>query len=236
MICQVFRFQNTIPEIERTLQLNSKFLFCVFLFFFTSIYISHSQQVAILKYEGGGDWYANPTAVPNLIKFCNENINTKIDAKPHTVVSASSEIFQYPIVFMTGHGNINFTENAAQNLRNYLISGGFLHISDNYGLDKYLRKEIKKVFPELDFQEVSLDHPIYHQKFDFNTLPKIHEHNSRPPQGLGIFHEGRLVCFYDFESDLSDGWEDEIVHHDPEEIRLKALEMGANIIEYAFKN
>lgn len=196
----------------------------------------HAQEVAILKYEGGGDWYANPTAVPNLIKFCNQNIHTNIAIKPKTVTPLSQEIYNYPIVFLTGHGHINFNTDAAENLRSYLISGGFLHISDNYGLDTYIRKEMKKVFPQLEFQEIPTNHPIYHQFYNFNTLPKIHEHNNKPPQGFGLFYKGRLVCFYDYESDLSDGWEDPSIHNDPDEVRLKALKMGANIVSYAFKN
>lgn len=195
-----------------------------------------SQQLAILKYQGGGDWYANPTALPNLIRFCNENIYTNIDDKPSTVEPSSNEIYNYPIVFLTGHGNVFFSEEASNNLRNYLISGGFLHISDNYGLDKYIRSAIKKVFPDLEFQEIPYDHPIYHQKFNFSTLPKIHEHNNKPSQGFGLFYKGRLVCYYDYESDLSDGWENEAVHNDPYEVRIKALKMGANIISYAFTN
>jgi len=215
--------------------MNNKYPFFALLLF---INISHnfSQQVAILKYEGGGDWYANPTALPNLITFCNENINTKLDTKPQTVSSDSKEIFNYPIVFMTGHGNVFFSDQAIQNLRNYLLSGGFLHISDNYGMDSYVRQEMKKVFPETDFQEIPFNHPIYNQKYNFTALPKIHEHDNKPPQGFGLFFEGRLLCFYDYESDLSDGWENREVHNDPEEIRIKALQMGSNIVEYAFKN
>ena len=208
----------------------------LFVFFLSSTNFIHAQQVAILKYEGGGDWYANPTALPNLIAFSNKNINTKIDEKPQTVKTTSNEIYNYPIIFMTGHGNIFFSDDAIQNLRNYLISGGFLHISDNYGLDKYLRKEMKKVFPELNFQEIPYNHAIYHQKYNFNILPKIHEHNNKSAQGFGLFYEGRLICFYDYESDLSDGWENENVHQDPYKIRLKALQMGANIISFAFSN
>lgn len=195
-----------------------------------------AQKVAILKYDGGGDWYANPTAVPNLIEFCNKNINTVIDEKPATVTTGSTDIFNHPIVFMTGHGNVFFSDNDVDNLRNYLISGGFLHISDNYGLDKYIRKEIKKVFPELEFQEIPYSHPIYNQTYKFDRLPKIHEHEGNAPRGFGLFYEGRLVCFYDYESDLSDGWEDQEIHNNPQNLREKALKMGANIIEYAFKN
>lgn len=197
---------------------------------------ANAQEVGILKYDGGGDWYANPTAVPNLIRFCNENINTKIAEKPKNVETSSSDIFDFPIVFMTGHGNVFFSDQASENLRNYLISGGFLHISDNYGLNTFIRKEMKKVFPDLEFKEIPYDHPIYHQSYNFSNLPKIHEHDAKTAQGFGLFFEGRLVCFYDYESDLSDGWEDEIVHNNPPETRLMALQMGSNIIAYAFKN
>jgi hypothetical protein len=202
-----------------------------------SFHTISSQQIAVLKYNGGGDWYANPTALPNLIKFCNSSVKTSIKENPETVAANSSDLYNYPIIFMTGHGNVFFTEDDAENLRNYLISGGFLHISDNYGLDKFIRREIKKIFPTLDFQEIPYNHPIFHQTFNFeNGVPKIHEHDNKTPQGFGLFYEGRLVCFYDYEADLSDGWEDEEIHNDPYEIRLKALKMGANIIEYTFKN
>lgn len=219
--------------------LNFRLKFGVFsLFFFLfSLYTMQGQQIAVLKYNGGGDWYANPTALPNLIKFCNKNINTSIKENPETVETNNIAIFNYPIVFMTGHGNVSFSDDDIENLKNYLISGGFLHISDNYGLDIYVRREMKKVFPMLDFQEIPYNHPIYRQTFNFeNGCPKIHEHDNKSPQGLGLFYEGRLVCFYDYESDLSDGWEDEEVHEDPFDIREKALKMGANIMEYAFKN
>jgi hypothetical protein len=197
----------------------------------------NSQQIAILKYNGGGDWYANPTALPNLIEFSNNAINTNIKPYPETVEANSIDVFNYPIIFMTGHGNVIFSEDAVDNIRTYLISGGFLHISDNYGLDKFIRREFKKIFPTLDFQEIPFNHPIFHQTFDFEEgVPKIHEHDNKPPQGFGLFYEGRLVCFYDYEADLSDGWEDEEMHNDPYEIREKALQMGSNIIEYAFKN
>lgn len=194
----------------------------------------YGQEVAVLKYQGGGDWYANPTAVPNLIAFCNQRIGTRISERPKVVDATSSDLNQYPIIFMTGHGHVYFSQATADNLRSYLLSGGFIHISDNYGLDDFIRKEMKKVFPELEFQEIPYDHEIYHQSFNFSTLPKIHEHDGGPAQGFGIFYEGRLVCFYDYQSDLNDGWEDASVHNNPEEVRLQALKMGSNIIEYAF--
>jgi len=197
----------------------------------------NAQDVAILKYNGGGDWYSNPTAVPNLVAFANTTIQTNISKNPQAVAIGSEAVFNFPLLFMTGHGNILLSDAEAENLRNYLISGGFLHISDNYGFDKFIRKEIKKVFPMLEFKEIPSNHPIYNQTFKFpNGIPKIHEHDKKPPQGFGIFHEGRLVIFYDYETDLSDGWEDEIIHNNPKSVREKALKMGANIIEYAFKN
>ena len=210
--------------------------FIIILFFSISFQI-FAQEIAVLKYNGGGDWYSNQTAVPNLIKFANKNSDTKIKLNQGTVNVGSVDLFNFPIVFMTGHGNVYFTEKEAKNLRQYLISGGFLHISDNYGLDKYIRREMNKVFPELKFQEIPSNHPIYNQTFIFkNGIPKIHEHDKKKPQGFGLFFEGRLICFYDYESDLSDGWEDKSIHNNPQNIRLKALKMGANIIEYAFKN
>ena len=196
----------------------------------------YAQEVAVLKYQGGGDWYANPTAVPNLIAFCNQRIGTSISERPKVVDASSADLNRYPIVFMTGHGHVYFSQETAENLRSYLLSGGFIHISDNYGLDDFIRKEMKKVFPELEFLEIPYDHEIYHQSFNFSTLPKIHEHDGGPAQGFGIFYEGRLVCFYDYQSDLNDGWEDSSVHNNPEEVRLQALKMGGNIIEYAFKH
>lgn len=197
----------------------------------------NAQEIAILKYSGGGDWYSNPTALPNLINFCNTNINTKIDPKPETVEPGSTDIFRFPFVHMTGHGNVIFSHNEIENLRNYLLSGGFLHIDDNYGMNEYIRKEIKKLFPEKDLTELPANHPVFSTAFDFpNGLPKIHEHDALPPQAFGIIENDRLVLLFTFESDLGDGWESPEVHNDPEEVRQKALKMGANIIKYAFEN
>lgn len=194
-----------------------------------------SVKIAKLKYNGGGDWYANKTSLPNLIAFCNKNLKTNLAQEEDVVEVGSKELFSYPFVHMTGHGNVTFSYSEAQNLRNYLLSGGFLHIDDNYGLDKFVRVEMKKVFPELEFVELPFNHPIYHQKYDFNNgLPKVHEHDGKAPQGFGLVWEGRLVCFYTFECDLGNGWEDQSVYNDPEEVRLKALKMGANIVSYAF--
>lgn len=197
-----------------------------------------SMKIALLKYNGGGDWYANlETSLKNLVNFCNQNLGTTINPEQAIVEVGSPEIFNYPFVHMTGHGNVVFSLAEADNLRKYLTGGGFLHISDNYGLDKFIRPQMKRVFPELEFVEIPFTHPVYHQKFDFpNGLPKIHEHDGTPPQGFGLFYNGRLVCFYDYECDLGDGWEDREVHKDSEENRLKALKMGANLIQYAFRN
>ncbi len=192
-------------------------------------------RLALLKYGGGGDWYADPTALPNLITFCNEQLGTNIHPVHDVVETGSTDIFNYPFVHMTGHGNVEFSLQEAQNLRNYLISGGFLHIDDNYGMDPFVRPQMKKVFPELDFIELPMNHEIYNQKFRFpKGLPKIHEHDGKPPQGFGLFWEGRLVCYYTYETDLSDGWEDPQVHHNSPETRLNALRMGANLIGYVF--
>lgn len=210
------------------------------LFLFFSILttaITFSQEIAVLKYSGGGDWYGNPTSLPNLAKFCNQNINTRINTKTAVVEAGSPDLFSYAFVHMTGHGNVVFSDNDVINLRNYLTSGGFLHIDDNYGMDQYIRKELKKVFPNNELTEIPSNHIIYQKPFLFpNGLPKIHEHDNKKPQAFGIFIENRLVCLYTYETDLGDGWEDPEVHNDPFEVRLKALKMGANIINYAFKN
>jgi len=199
--------------------------------------LGFSQEIALLKYGGGGDWYANPTSLPNLIKFCNQNINTKIKAKPATVEPGSPDLFSYPFVHMTGHGNVVFNDNDVVNLRNYVTSGGFLHIDDNYGMDQYIRKEIKKIFPNNDLVEIPASHPIFQKPYAFPAgIPKIHEHDGKRPQAFGIFIEGRLVLLYTYETDLGDGWEDPEVNNDPLEIRQKALKMGANIMSYIFNN
>jgi len=196
-----------------------------------------SQEIALLKYSGGGDWYANPTSLPNLIAFSNQTIQTKLTSKPVTVEPGSPDLFSYPFVHMTGHGNVVFSDNELKNLQNYLNSGGFLHVDDNFGMDKYIRKEFKKLFPANELVEIPANHVIFQKPFNFPSgLPKIHEHENKKPQAFGIFIEGRLALLYTFESDLGDGWEDEEVHHDPKEVREKALKMGANILNYVFLN
>ena len=209
-------------------------VFLVLNFFVLSLL---AQDIALLKYSGGGDWYGNPTSLPNLITFCNEHINTKINKAPKTVEVGNIDIFQYPFVHMTGHGNVFFSDEDAENLRNYLLSGGFLHIDDNYGMRPYIMEELKKVFPDRDLIEIPSDFIIFSNAYEFpQGLPKIHEHDGKPPQAFGIFDEDRLVLLFTYESDLGDGWEDPEVHNDPEDVREKALKMGANIIKYAFEN
>lgn len=210
-----------------------KIFFLFLLFSFTCF----SQEIALLKYSGGGDWYANPTSLPNLIRFCNSNIHTQIKAKPSTVEPGNPDLLSYPFVHMTGHGNVVFSDTDISNLRNYLNGGGFLHIDDNYGMDQYIRKEIKKIFPNNNLVEIPANHPIFQKPFPFpNGLPKIHEHDAKRPQAFGIFVENKLVLLYTYECDLGDGWEDPEVNNDPAEVRQKALKMGANIINYIFTN
>lgn len=213
-------------------------LLFIFSVFSTSFLLAQSYQIALLKYNGGGDWYSNlETSLPNLIKYCNTNLKTSINPEQAIVEVGSNEIFNYPFVHMTGHGNVVFSNQEAENLRNYLLGGGFLHISDNYGMDKFIRTQMKKVFPELDFVELPFSHSIYHQTYKFEKgLPKIHEHDNKAPQGFGLIYQGRLICFYDYECDLGDGWESFEVHKNSTETREKALKMGTNIISYVFLN
>jgi len=211
----------------------SIFIFCLNVL--ANAAFGQSYQIAVMKYKGGGDYYANPTSLPNLVSFVNRELKMNVAKETPYVEVGSTELFNYPFVHMTGHGNVVFSSADVENLQLYLRSGGFLHISDNYGLDKFIRKEMKKVFPDADFVEIPFGHPVYHQKYEFNSgLPKIHEHDNKAPQGLGLFIENRLVVFYDFECDLGDGWEDSNVHKDSEAARTKAFQMGANLLQYAF--
>ncbi len=210
-----------------------KFVFaCLF-----AVSTGYAQEIALLKYSGGGDWYANPTSLPNLIKFCNQNIQTRIKARPATVEPSSPDLLSYPFVHMTGHGNVVFSDADIVNLRQYLNAGGFLHIDDNYGMDQYVRREIKRIFPTSELVELPATHAIFQKPNPFPAgLPKIHEHDGKRPQAFGIFTDGRLVLLYTYETDLGDGWEDPEVNNDPAEVRQKALRMGANIIAYVFGN
>lgn len=217
--------------------MNFNFMKKVFYLFFLISFLANGQQIALLKYSGGGDWYANPTALPNLIKYSNQNNKTRIHPKPSVVEPSSPDLFSYPFIHMTGHGNVVFSDSDVINLRNYLNSGGFLHIDDNFGMDEYVRREIKKIFPTSELIEIPSTHSIFQKPFLFSSgIPKIHEHNGKQPQAFGIFINGRLSLLYTFETDLGDGWEDSEVHNDPIEIRTKALKMGANILNYAFTN
>lgn len=195
---------------------------------------SYDYQIAVLKYNGGGDYYANPTSLPNLARYCNQNFHTKIDIETPFVEVGSALLFTYPFVHMTGHGNVVFSNAELENMRNYMLGGGFIHIDDNYGMDQFIRLEIQKMFPTNKLVEIPFSHPIFHYPYNFqNGLPKIHEHDGKRPQAFGIFDNGRLCLLYTYETDLGDGWEDEEVHHDPPEKHEEALKMGTNILFYA---
>ena len=197
--------------------------------------LAQRTQVAVLKYKGGGDWYSNPTSLPNLVKYCNQNLNTDIDVNVAVVDAGSLDIFNYPFVHMTGHGNVFFDDSDVKNLRSYLLAGGFLHIDDNYGMKDYVMSQMQKAFPELQWVELPYSHEIFKKPYHFpEGLPKIHEHDNKPPQAFAMIYEGRMICLLTYECDLGDGWEDQRVHYDSDEARLKALKMGANIIRYAF--
>jgi hypothetical protein len=211
-----------------------QFILCAFLLLGSFTFSQGTYQLAVLKYNGGGDYYANPTALPNLISFCNQNLATNISKDVPYVEAGSQNLFLYPFIHMTGHGNVVFSSTETENLRKYLMGGGFLHVDDNYGMDQFIRTELKKVFPNNELVELPFNHPIFHQKFEFNGLPKIHEHDGKRPQAFGIILDGRLVCLYTYETDLSDGWEDSQVHGDSADKRKQALQMGANILMYVF--
>jgi|TARA_Y100000994_G_scaffold249277_1_gene260087 hypothetical protein len=198
------------------------------------LFAQNSYELAVLKYDGGGDWYSNPSSLKNLAIFCNNNLNMNIAESYDIIEPSSQNIFNYPFIYMTGHGNVLFNNSDVENLRKYLMGGGFLHIDDNYGMDRYIRSEMKKVFPELDFIELPHNHTIFNNIYIFeNGLPKIHEHDNNPPQGLALIYNNKIICFYSYESDLGDGWEDKNVHNNSNNIRQKALKMGANILCYS---
>ncbi len=213
-------------------------LFAAFAIVFCTAFTIHSTkkpslQLALLKYSGGGDWYNDVNSLKNLAKFCNDNLGTNFNTEYATVEVGSSDIFNHPFLYMTGHGNVVFNDQEAQNLRTYLIAGGFLVINDDFGMDPFVRPAMKKVFPELELVELPFQHPVYHQRFDFKTgIPKVHQHDGKPAQAFGLLWQGRLIAFYNYETDLGDGWDD--VHKDPEELRQQALRMGANLVQYVF--
>ena len=214
-----------------------KLLLVILLSFSLSFSFSQQTQIALLKYRGGGDWYANPTSLPNLVKFCNQELKTDLNPDIATVEVGSPDIFNYPFVHMTGHGNVSFDKAETENLRNYLLGGGFMHIDDNYGLKDFIMPQMQKVFPELEWVELPYSHEIFKEPYEFpNGLPKVHEHDLKTPQAFAMIYDGRIVCLFTYECDLGDGWEDQRVHKDSDEIRLKALKMGANIIQYVFSH
>lgn len=211
-----------------------KLLFNILIcFILSNAYGQGLYKIAVLKYGGGGDYYANPTALPNLTRFANAQMNAFIDTETPFVDVGSPQIFSFPFVHMTGHGNVVFSNAEIENLKNYLLGGGFLHIDDNYGMDEFIRPEIKKLFPNYDLVELPFDHPIFHQKYKFNNgLPKIHEHDNERPQAFGIIIDGRLCLLYTYETDLGNGWEDVSVHNTSPEKHQDALKMGFNILQF----
>lgn len=211
-----------------------KIIFLAAIFFITLSFSTDKPtlKLALLKYNGGGDWYNDVNSLKNLANFCNKNLGTNFDPEYATVEVSSADIYNHSFLYMTGHGNVVFSNQEAENLRNYLLGGGFLFINDDYGMDMFIRPALKKVFPELELTELPYAHPIYHQRYDFsNGLPKIHEHDGKPAKGYGLLWQGRLVAFYNYQTDLGDGWDD--VHKDPEDKRLLALKMGANLVRFA---
>ncbi len=192
------------------------------------------MTIAQLQYGGGGDWYANPSGLPNLLREIRSRTGLPIADRPAHVRLTDPELWQYPYIYMTGHGNVQFTDEEVLILRKYLLGGGFLHSDDNYGMDESFRREMKRVFPEAELVELPADHPIYHGFYDFpKGLPKIHKHDGKPAQGFGLFQNGRLVVYYDFQADLGNGWEDAARYNDPPEIREQAYRMGVNLFLYA---
>lgn len=220
----------------------AKYFFCLCLIWCLgqSVFSQNKQfsyKIGKLKYDGGGDWYANPSSLPNFYQFIRLNTKSLIHLEEEVVEPSSTSIFQYPLVYVTGHGNIVLSQNDVQNLRKYLFGGGVILFDDNYGMFPYIKRELKKVFPEYELQELPFQHPIFHQQFSFpNGMPKIHEHDNKPPQLFAIIHEGRVLCLVTYESDLGDGWEDPDVHRDPESVRIKAMQMGTNILLYVLSH
>jgi len=209
------------------------FMFLMLLVF--SVQASKPMKLGLLKYQGGGDWYSVVDALRNLANFCNKEMGTNLDPEYDIVEAGNPNIINYPFILMTGHGNVVFSNQEAENLRNYMAGGGFLYIDDDYGMNQFIRPALKKVFPDQELVEIPFNHPLYHQQYDFSSgVPKVHEHDNHSPQTFGIFLEGKLVCLYTYESNISDGWESADVHHDPEALRTKALQMGANMVRYAF--
>ena len=204
------------------------------IFLITPNHYSQAFSIARIHYNGGGDWYGDPSSLPNLLEYVEKNTSIIVETDEYQMKLTNPELFNHSFIYITGHGNIRFSEDEIIILRDYLIKGGFLHADDNYGMDASFRREMKRVFPSKEWVELPHDHSIYNSYFSFpNGLPKIHEHNGKPPQGLGLFEKDRLIVFYSYESDLGDGWEDSNVHNNPFEIRESALKMGTNIIWFS---
>ncbi len=200
----------------------------------TNIILGQEFSIARVNYGGGGDWYCDPSSIPNLLSYLTKNTSIKAAHDEYRIKLTTKELRGHPYLYMTGHGNIRFTDEEIIQLREYLMGGGFLHTDDNYGLNTSFRREMKRVFPDRDFVELPHDHAVFHSFFDMpNGLPKIHEHDGKPPQLFALYNEDRIMVIYSYESDLGDGWEDEEVHNDPSELRVAALQMGVNIIYFA---
>ena len=200
----------------------------------TNIILGQEFSIARVNYGGGGDWYCDPSSIPNILSYLTKNTSIKVAHDEYRLKLTTKELRGHPYLYMTGHGNIRFTDEEIIQLREYLIGGGFLHTDDNYGLNTSFRREMKRVFPDRDFVELPHDHAVFHSFFDMpNGLPKIHEHDGKPPQLFALYNEDRIMVIYSYESDLGDGWEDEEVHNDPSELRVAALQMGVNIIYFA---
>jgi len=206
----------------------------IIIFTITKSIFAQDFSIARVHYDGGGDWYGDPSSIPNLLNFINENTSIAVNLEEVKIKLTDSDLYYYPFLYLTGHGNIRFSEDEVGILREYLKKGGFLHADDNYGMDKSFRREMKRVFPEKEWVELSYNHEIFHTFYEFpNGLPKIHEHDGKPAQGLGLFEGERLIVFYTYETDLGDGWEDIEVHKDPQYLHEAALKMGVNIIWFA---
>ena len=210
------------------------FITTAVILFLTNIILGQEFSIARVNYGGGGDWYCDPSSIPNILNYLTKNTSIKADHNEYRIKLTTKELRGHPYLYMTGHGNIRFTDEEIIQLREYLMGGGFLHTDDNYGLNTSFRREMKRVFPDRDFIELPHDHAVFHSYFDMpNGLPKIHEHDGKPPQLFALYNEDRIMVIYSYESDLGDGWEDEEVHNNPPELRVAALQMGVNIIYFA---
>ncbi len=217
------------------IDLTKKLILCMILG--SAVLSAQDFHITRLKYGGGGDWYADPSSLPNLIHFIHENTNLIIEEREYRVELTDADLYNHPFLYLTGHGNIKLSAEEVSRLRDYLSGGGFLHADDNYGLDESFRREMKRVFPRKEWVELPHSHELFTSYFSFpQGLPKIHEHDGNAPQALALFHKGRMIVLYTYECDLGDGWEDVEVHNDGTEKHREALEMGTNIIVYALSH